>query len=661
MLSNGISNIDTFSYESLGGIFEEFRLKVKSFYAAEDPNDPLFTVKFRAAQHIDGRSQQSNLAIEGGRWEPHVADRLFKQMIAATPNVHVFYRMIPTGVIMGGNRILGITAEDYQGKGHQFHGAVIIDATHEGDIAAWAGVPYSIGREARSSLEPHAGRIFYFDQTGEMLPGSTGEQDRSIPSSGYRLTVRQYPRGESALMAGPPPGYRAEDYRGADYSFFQSMPHSKSEMNVNPIGSELPGANWDWPESSPKERTHLQELYRNHALGYLYYLQHVRGQTQLGLAHDEFADNGNIPYRMFLREGRRIHGELTLTEADINPFILGRSLALPFRSDSIAVGHYPIDAKAAREKTDYSTPDKGDGDFFLANAVQPFQVPYGAIVPQKVDGLLVPVALSATHVAFSAIRMDPTWMSLGQASGVAAVLSVRAHQSVRDLSVQQLQQELLRQHCRLVFYWDVPLAEAYFQAIQSFSLKAHMDGGDRREFMPAQPLTRSGLATWIYKGCRSTSSVSNQHFSDLPWSHAAFVEVETLYDAGLLLPLGVEPQWKKYDGYSQKNFGGFGQASAFTAFHPDTPVTWDEFLGMLRLVESSSGDTLVDLRTWIISLLRGSQYSDLIHPELVSMDSVISRKQAVAVLDQFLTHHPSPCVALNQENDRPRVRRLGEQ
>jgi hypothetical protein len=155
--------------------------------------------------------------------------------------------------------------------------------------------------------------------------------------------------------------------------------------------------------------------------------------------------------------------------------------------------------------------------------------------------------------------------------------------------------------------------------------------------------------------------VSNQHFSDLPWNHAAFVEVETLYDAGLLLPLGVEPQWKKYGSYSQKNFGGFGQASAFTAFHPDSSVTWNEFLSTLRLAESKSGDTAATLHTWLVSLLQGSQYAELIHPELVSMDSVISRKQAAAVLDQFFSHYPSPCVAFNQGNDRPRARRLGEQ
>src|SRR5260370_35127732 len=102
-------------------------------------------------------------------------------------------------------------------------------------------------------------------------------------------------------------------------------------------------------------------------------------------------------------------------------------------------------------------PDKSEGDFFLVNACTAFQVPYGAIVPKGVEGLLVPVAISATHVAFSAVRMDPTWMSMGQAAGVAAVLSLREKIDVRRLNVEKLQRELLRQKCRLVSAWERPL------------------------------------------------------------------------------------------------------------------------------------------------------------------------------------------------------------
>jgi predicted flavoprotein YhiN len=109
MLSSGISNIDSFSYESLSGIFEEFRLRVKDFYARNDPADPLFQEKSFPATSLDGRSQQSNNSQQGGRWEPHVAAQIFRDMMAACPNVEVFYNQTPIGVVMRGNRILGVT------------------------------------------------------------------------------------------------------------------------------------------------------------------------------------------------------------------------------------------------------------------------------------------------------------------------------------------------------------------------------------------------------------------------------------------------------------------------------------------------------------------------------------------------------------------------
>ena len=634
MLSNGISNIDTFSYESLSGIFDEFRTRVQQHYATDKGTDPIFRMTKEASPFLDGRSQQSNLPGHGGRWEPHVAAEIFREMMAATPTVEVFYNEIPTGVVMHGNRIAGVNVRGKDGEDRTFFGKVVIDATHEGDIAAWSGVPYSIGREARSALEPHAGKVFYFNWTGEILPGTTGEQDRAIPSSGYRLTVENYgAQGRRAPLLQQPPGYNAAEYTASrGYKFSESVPHYKTEFNVNPIGSELPGGNWDWPELKPLQRRRLQDLYRNHALGYLYYLQHDRGHTEIGLADDEYTDNGNVPYRMFLREGRRIHGEITMTEADLNPFVLGRGLTLPFRRDSIAVGHYPIDAKAVDAKTDLATPDKGDGDFFLANTVQPFQVPYGAIVPQRVEGLLVPVALSATHIAFSAVRMDPTWMTLGQAAGTAAALSVRLGTDVRTLPVQVLQKSLLQQHVRLVFYWDVPLTDPYFASIDRLSLLMGYEGGDKREFCPERPLTRAALAQWLVFAEQLPPSVSNQHFKDVPWTMPEFREIETLYDAGQLAAFGVVPQWPRFGPYNQNKFGGFMQAMGFTEFLPQQKVTWKELLQTLRALPAST-DPAEGIEPFYQALTRNSPLAKTpLNPE----DSV-TRGQASAVLSTFFS------------------------
>jgi hypothetical protein len=588
MLSNGISNIDTHSYESLSGIFEEFRTKVKQYYRPVSSTDPIFRDGPAGPQPRDYRGRQSNAAIEGGRWEPHVADRIFKRMIAEVSNVTVFYSTWATDVLRRDKRVVGVVTSNSSGKRRVFMGKVIIDATHEADIAAWAGVGFRVGREPRSPLEPHAGDVYYFNRTGELMAGSTGRQDEAVVSYGLRLTVKQYPEsaGTAHLLKTPPPGYDKNKYVHSTDAGGITMPGNKGEVNKNPIGNELQEINWSWPEASRPERLRLYQEFKNHALGYLYYLQHERGMKNLGLPDDEFRDNGNVPYRVFVREARRIHGEITMTEADINPFITGRSLIPAMRKDAIAIGHYPIDSKPVRGKVDLSTPDKGNGDFFLAGLATPFQVPYGAIVPLHIDGLLVPVALSATHVAFSAIRMDPTWTVLGQAAGAAAVLSIRRNVAPRRISVEQLQLELIRQNVRLMFYWDVPLDHAAFGAIQWLSVNKGIQGYPDRLFRPDQPLTRAELAVLIAKCFDLWPSVSNIHFDDVAVDHWAFREIETLFDNRLLAPFGVRPRWPEAGGYDPVKNSGFRQDRRFESFKPDQAVTWQEISDMLAALQT---------------------------------------------------------------------------
>ena len=219
MLANGISNMDTYSYESLSGIFDEFRLRVREHYRPKFDSDPVFKSSSAQPPPRDYRGRQSNSPLEGGRWEPHVADRILKQMMAEAPNVQVFYRTWATGVVMRGNRILGVTTEDVSGHRRRLLAPVVIDATHEADIAAWAGAPYRVGREPRSPREPHAGHILYFNGTGEIMEGSTGRQDQAIVSYGLRLTIRHYAPedGDTHLLRTPPPGYDPAHYRLAGF------------------------------------------------------------------------------------------------------------------------------------------------------------------------------------------------------------------------------------------------------------------------------------------------------------------------------------------------------------------------------------------------------------------------------------------------------------
>lgn len=652
MLSNGISNIDCYSYESLSGIFEEFRFRVRDHYRPVMETDPVFQTAAAMPRHMDGRATQSNHPRDGGRWEPHAADRILKDMMAAVPKVEVFYDTWATDVALRGNRITGVVTENKRGEKRTFHGKVIIDATHEADVAAWAGVPYRVGREPRSPVEPHAGDIYFFNGTGEILEGSTGRQDRAVVSYGLRLCIKNYTEkeGQSHILSAPPPGYKKEDYIHSAYTGRPSMPGAKSEMNVNPVGNEMQEVNWVWPEATRQERQELYGLYRNHALGYLYFLQHERGLKNLGLPKDEFTDNGNVPYRVFVREARRIEGEVTMTEADINPFITGRGMIPELRRDSIAIGHYPIDSKPVRAKTDVSTPDKGAGDFFLVNAMTAFQVPYGAILPKNVEGLIVPVAMSSTHVAFSSIRMDPTWMAMGQASGVAAALSVREGVEPRRLPVEKLQRELLRQKCRLMFYWDVPLDHPAFAAIQWLTVNKGVPGTPERFFQPDQPLTRADMAAMVVSALGLWPSVSNAHFTDVSWQHPAFREIETMFDNRLLEPLGVKPRWREVGGYDPKQHAGFTQGRHFGEFSPSKAVSWGELIGVLRKAQSqpllSPGAGIVKTpppgsrggpEQWLRPVVEGSEFATALAGRSIQPDAPVTRGDAAMLLAAFTT------------------------
>jgi FAD-dependent oxidoreductase family protein/S-layer family protein len=642
MLANGISNIDTFSLESLSGVFEEFRLAVQQHYRTQMEADPIFGSPAFPSPHVDGRSRQANHPRDGGRWEPHVADEIFKQMVAATPSVDVFYNRYPVDVLKEGNRVVGVVTEKSVGNHAYapktegglmiFRGRVIVDATHEADVAALAGAPYRVGREVRSALEPHAGDIRFFNGTGEIIDGS-GEEDRAIVSYGVRLTVKIDPSPDHArLLRQPPPGYDPAKYEpGPTGSIYElnptpSMPNSKAEMLANPIGNELQEVNWGWPEASRDERARLYELYRNHALGFLYYLQNAKGLTRLGLPEDEFVDNGNVPYRLFVREARRIVGEETMTEADVNPFVLSHSLLPPLRQDSIAIGHYAIDSKPVCSKTDLSTPDKGPGDFFLINASTAFQVPYGAIVPQEVDGLLVPAALSATHVAFSAVRMDPTWTALGQAAGVAAVVSVRQGVGVRDVSVKQVQRELLEQRVKLFFYWDLPADHPAFAAVQWLSVRGIVEGYPDRTFRSDQALTRAELAAMLFHGLGLWPSVSEVHFTDLPYDHWAFRYLETLFDRRALGAFGVRPLWPEVGAYDPGRHAWFAtdQHDRFGEIKPDEPVAWGQAVAILHALDHHHSSlirlTVERLNSVLAASEFGAGYSDRVFADHDSVE-----------------------------------------
>ena len=672
MLSNGVGNADSMSVEATSGVFRDFTDRVKAYYEPFIKTDPLFQKDSRLSPPSENAKQQTLDAAakvgvttthsigpnEAGRWEPHVADLIFKEMASHYPNLRILYMRHAENVIVKDGKLIGVvTYENSQpnayaparpGSGLVLYGDSIVDATHEGDIAAWAGVPFHVGREPRTRLEPHAGSIYFFDRTGEILPGSDGKQDSTIVSYGERITIQQYSDSHflEHLINTPPHGYDKSKYEHSAYEPSYDNPNLKAEVNEYPFGSEIEQLNWKWPEASRNERERLYQQYKEHAIGFLYYLQHEKGESHWGLPANDYVDNDHVPYRIYVREARRMEGEYTMSESDIDPFLVGSSLIQPIREDSIAVGHYAIDCKPSYTKVDLSMPDRGNGDFFLTNVIEPFQIPYSVMLPQQINGLVFPTAMSATHVAFCGIRLDPIWTVTGQAAGVAAALSSKEHVELRAVPIADIQRELLKQKSELIFYWDLPLDHPAFSAVQWLSLRGLVTGYLDRTFRPDQPLTRAELAKLLVQGLGVWPSVSNMHFRDVPQDNWSFRFIETLYDNQALGPFGINPLWPKYGAWDKLDEVGLRhpEERGFSAFCPDKAVTWKEVIEVIHALQhhhqeapGAGGDAIPlapirDPAAWAKTILSRSMFGRSYAERGFDVNQLMTRGQAVALI-----------------------------
>ena len=371
-----------------------------------------------------------------------MAQQAIKELLWAEPKLTVYRQVRPVKVRKRGEEITEVIAEELTGSRKvTFRPRIVVDATDCGDVAAWAGAPFRVGREPRSAREPHAGYLFY-DRAGDRaLPGSTGRGDRRLQAYAYLMTVQDYGPGADKTIP-MPPGYDPRKYEHApkwEQSWAVSsgrLPNHKFEVNQHPQGSDLQVVNYPYPTASYAERRRIEQLYRDHALGYLYYLQTVEGHKNLGLSEDDYRDSDNWPRLLYIREGRRFESDRMIDETGIG--------TRPLHPDSIGLGDYPMDSPPSRPKMDWSTPDLGEGEFYLPQWTPWHQAPYGIMIPKRVSNCFVPTAVSATHVAYGTLRLEPVRMHFGEAAGIAAYLCLHCGVQPRDVPVRQIQSELLK-------------------------------------------------------------------------------------------------------------------------------------------------------------------------------------------------------------------------
>src|SRR6266508_610561 len=418
-------------------------------------------------------------------FEPHVAEAVFQEM-AKEAGVHVFlnHRLREkNGVRKTGARLSEITMEN----GATFRAGVFVDATYEGDVMARAGVSYTWGRESATEYnESLAGvrehtpfhqfraRVSALDAAGrllpEIMPRSTdpvGAADKRVQAYNFRLCMtkaadnrvpwpkpRGYDGARYELLARYLPALEGELARLLtinDVMKADVVQNGKTDTNNNgAFSTDYIGGSYDYPNGSYASRARIRQAHVDYIQGFLYFLATDSRVPPLlaaemktwGLCRDEFADADHWPHQLYVREARRLVGEYVMSQKDTQTELT--------KPDPIGMGSYNSDShNVQRRPTEDGMAVENEGDMQVR--VSPYQIPYRLLLPKRsqATNLLVPFCFSATHVAYSTLRMEPQYMIMGHAAGVATKMAIDRGAAVQDIETAALAARLKAQRAIL--------------------------------------------------------------------------------------------------------------------------------------------------------------------------------------------------------------------
>nr|WP_082855834.1 FAD-dependent oxidoreductase [Mucilaginibacter sp. L294] len=510
--ANGLGATDIATRGATTGLFTEFVGRVKKYY----------TDKYGAS------SEQVKACSDGYHFEPSVAEIIFGQMLAEQVDKITILKMRqfdaePQNIQISNGKISGISILNRDTrKTENYKGAVFIDATYEGDLGAAANIPFRVGREGKSEFnEPGAGRVYKY-WGGEEGEGSTYQADNAVQSYNYRICLTNDP--SNSVPIEKPLKYNRDEYvsmiedvwtgNNTGVQMHQvtaammeenrknlanggttkipgdrwgigkitnmvALPNHKTDGNnqhMSFISTDLPEENWPWPTSGWSWRDAFAQRLKEYTLGLIYFAQNEKelpesfrkATKEWGLAKDEYNDNGHFPRQVYIREGRRFEAMYFFTARDATPVSPGKRP--PVHPSSVTASHYALDSHAVRKRES----GKIHLDGFISYPTAVYTVPLGVMVPKQVDNLILPVPVSGSHVGFSTIRMEPCWMALGQAAGVAASLAIDDHVRIRDVKNEQLQNILIDQKATLMYYKDIDPSSPDFKMVQLMGLKGYL-------------------------------------------------------------------------------------------------------------------------------------------------------------------------------------------
>jgi hypothetical protein len=440
MTTSGLGYVDVGKSYTIGGITKQFFKKNGQYFKK---NDAFYKVI------------------------PSVGEKIFYEMLTEKGvkvelNARLSETVTPT---IRNKKIEMIELAD----GRKFSAKYFIDATYEGDLMAAAKVSYVVGRESSAKYnEPGAGvnKAYIlpgspYGADGKLLPdlfegklAEMGSADDKTQAYNFRLCLTQ---DKGNYLAIPKPdNYNPLRYEillriintGKEKSFtdfvsIMPLPEGKSDFNNKGwISTDYVNGSWNYVESSYKKRKVLWNNHQNYTQGFMYFLgndlrvpENIRTEAlSWGLCKDEFKDNGNWPHQLYIREGRRMVGEYVMTQKD--------AWDQPKKEESVGMGSYMIDSHYLQRFVEGGV-IKQEG-LTGHQPVRPYEIPYRILTPKREEcqNLLVPVCLSASHVMYGSLRMEPVYMILGESAGTAVALAYKKSQAVQDISVFELQKKL---------------------------------------------------------------------------------------------------------------------------------------------------------------------------------------------------------------------------
>jgi len=483
LTTGGLGQTDIGNKKAIGGISREFYEAIKLYY----DNSENWKWQEASAYKDGGQTRTEEGELSMWTFEPSAALKVYEEMIEQE-NIQLVYNQKldrKGGIVKEDAEIISITMQ----SGEVYSAKIFIDATYEGDLMAEADVSYTIGRESNETYnetlngvnttltdttmsgmpsrnainhnfvdgvdpyvvsgDPSSGLLPFINPNG---PGKEGLSDDHVQAYCYRMCLTDHQ--ENRIPFEKPESYDELAYElllrnyeagEAGFPWINSrMPNRKTDTNNRTgFSTDFIGQNYAYPEASYEERERIRKEHRDYQKGLMWTLayhpripEHIREEvSKWGTCKDEFEREDGWQQQLYIREARRMLGEYVMTQYNCE--------GIEVVEDPIGMGAYGMDSHNTQRYVTANGWVKNEGNV-EAKVAAPYPISYRAITPKRSEctNLLVPVCLSASHIAFGSIRMEPVFMVLGQSAASAASLAIDKNQAIQDLPYDQLREIL---------------------------------------------------------------------------------------------------------------------------------------------------------------------------------------------------------------------------